>query len=69
MQIKLIEARKLAGKTQREMAKIIGISTTSYTNKELGKQQFTITEMFDLANYFNTTLDDLFVQRKTPKME
>ena len=60
MQILLYKLRKEQNITQKQMAKIIGKSEASYRNKESGKNDFTISEMYKIAHYFNKELDDIF---------
>lgn len=61
MQTKLIILRKETKATQEDLAIILGISPQAYRNKELGKTEFKINEMYKLAQYFNKTIDDVFV--------
>ena len=49
MQEKLIGLRKTTNTTQETLAKIIGISPKTYGFKETGKSEFTINEMFRIA--------------------
>ena len=60
MQILLYKLRKEHGLSQREMAKLINKSEVSYRNKELGKTDFTQSEMFIIAQHFNKELGDIF---------
>lgn len=60
MQILLYKLRKEHGLSQREMAKLINKSEASYRNKELGKTDFTQSEMFVIARHFNKELGDIF---------
>lgn len=48
------------GFTQKDIADKLGISTTSYSFKETGKNQFTLKEAKEIANLFNTTIDNVF---------
>ena len=61
MQWNLIKARKIAGMSQVDVAKRLGISADAYGMKERGKYQFTQREMFALAELFNQRLDDIFL--------
>jgi len=45
---------------QAEIAKLLSISRNAYSLKELGKSDFTETEMKRLAKYYGCTLDELF---------
>ena len=60
MQTKLYELRKQAKLTQAEMAKKIGVSETTYRSKELGQSDFKLTEMFNIANFFEKNIGDIF---------
>jgi len=42
---------------QKDVAKILGITTTCYVNKENGKSQFTMKEILKLSEFFNVTTD------------
>lgn len=57
---KLYVYRKEAGKSQGDIAKVLGISTGRYQLKECQKAEFTLAECHKLAKYFDTTLDELF---------
>ena len=55
--------RKQRKLSQPSMAKIIGVHRVSYTNKELGKLEFTQDEMFKISNYFGLPIDQIFLPR------
>ncbi|PIC88399.1 transcriptional regulator [Sporosarcina sp. P21c] len=61
MQWNLVRLRKEAGLSQEELAKIIGINKTTYSNKERGVHQFQANEMFLLKDYFDKNMDDIFL--------
>lgn len=61
MQEKLIGLRKTTNTTQETLAKIIGISPKTYGFKETGKSEFTINEMFRIAQYFDKKVDEIFL--------
>lgn len=63
MQSKLLVLRREANITQKQMASIINVSLATYCNKELGKVQFTIDEMFKIAEYFGLGISDIFLPR------
>ncbi|WP_431031719.1 helix-turn-helix transcriptional regulator [Streptococcus anginosus] len=67
MQIKLYELRKNAGLNQIDLAKKLGISVTQYGKKERGQQEFTQDEMFLLSQFFEKSISDIFLPRKSPK--
>lgn len=60
-QKKLASIRRSKNISQRELAKVIGVATETYNNKELGKTQFKASEMFAIANCFNMTIDEIFL--------
>lgn len=65
MNKRLIAYRKLLNLTQCEMSKKIGISLTSYNNKETGKKNFSQTEMIMITTIIknkipNATMDEIF---------
>lgn len=45
---------------QREIAEILNINCATYSLKENGKADFSLSEALKLANLFNCTLNDLF---------
>jgi len=59
----LIRLRKEQGLSQKDIARVLGISVASYGDKERGKQEFTIDEMFTLKYFFERSMDDIFLQR------
>ena len=61
MQEKLFVLRVSNRITQKQMAKEIGISTKQYSFKEKGISKFNVDEMFKIADYFNLSLEDIFV--------
>ena len=53
------EYRILKGYTQAEIANILNIKQSSYSNKELGRRDFTIEEIKLLKELFEVTYEDL----------
>ena len=45
---------------QQDMAEFLGIRRTTYHNKETGKNDFTVSEAKQLAELFNSSIDDIF---------
>lgn len=45
---------------QQDVADYLNISRTAYHNKETGKNDFTITEAKQLAQLFNSSIDNIF---------
>lgn len=67
MQLLLIELRKKAGESQKDIANLIGISEGSYREREIGNLQFKMNEMFAIANHYNKSIEDVFLPRKSTK--
>lgn len=67
MQWNLIKLRKENEETQEEIAELIGITVSAYRNKELGRTQFKADEMFIIAEHYNKTINDIFLNRKYTK--
>lgn len=57
---KLAAYRKLCNLSQKEAAELLNMSNTSYSLKESGKGEFKLSEAKILADYFGTTVDDIF---------
>ena len=57
--MKIKECRILKGYTQAEIANILNIKQSSYSNKELGRREFTIEEIKLLKELFEVTYEDL----------
>ena len=60
--MKIKEYRILKGYTQSEIANILNIKQSSYSNKELGRRDFTIEEIKLLKELFEVTYEDLLNQ-------
>lgn len=65
MQSLLIGLRKEKGLSQKEAAKMLNLSEEAYRNKELGKSEFKMSEMFALSRFYSKTVDDIFLPRKS----
>ena len=61
MQWNLIRLRKEAGLTQQDVADKLGISVTTYNNKENGNHQFRANEMIFLRNLFGRNIEEIFL--------
>ena len=57
--MKIKEYRISKGYTQSEIANILNIKQSSYSNKELGSRDFTIEEIKLLKELFKVTYEDL----------
>lgn len=62
----LYVARKENNLKQRDIARLLNMHEVTYSRKERGELDFTLSEAFILADYFNTTVDVLFADRKQP---
>ncbi|MGE7667395.1 helix-turn-helix transcriptional regulator [Ureibacillus composti] len=56
-------SRKERKLKQRDVAKILSIAPETYSKKENGDKDFTLSEAFLLADFFNTTVDFLFMNK------
>ena len=57
--MRIKEYRILKGYTQSEIANVLNIKQSSYSNKELGRRDFTIEEIKLLKELFEVTYEDL----------
>lgn len=69
MQWNLLKLRKEFGYSQKDVAKILNISIEAYRNKELGKSQFKMNEMFLLSDLFGEDISDIFLEAKSTVRE
>ncbi|PJO45137.1 helix-turn-helix transcriptional regulator [Lysinibacillus xylanilyticus] len=60
MYVNLYVARKENKLNQKDVAKELGIHSVTYSRKEAGDKEFTLSEAFKLAEIFETTVDELF---------
>lgn len=66
--------RKLLSISQTEMAEILGMCLTSYNQKEVGKKEFTHSEMITIVEFLKTkvpgiTAEEIFFTNKVIKMK
>lgn len=52
--------RMLKGVKQENIAEILGITLTTYSNKETGKTQFSLNEAKKISDYLNVPIEQLF---------
>lgn len=57
--MKIKEYRISKGYTQAEIANVLNIKQSSYSNKELGRRDFTIEEIKLLKELFEVSYEDL----------
>jgi len=60
MHLNLRVARLKARVSQEDIAKLLGVNVNTYSSKERGKTEFTLGEVKKLADFFGTTIDELF---------
>ena len=48
------------GLTQKEMASLIGMPSSSYSRKENGDNQFTLQEAYKISQVLEKTVDEIF---------
>lgn len=68
MQWNLYRLRKECGLTQTDVAKVLGVSLTTYSNKERGVTLFDSNEMFILANFFKKPMEEIFLPTNCNKI-
>lgn len=61
---KLKAYRELKGVNQSVMAEMLGVRPNTYSFKENGKTEFTLSEAKKIADYFKTTIDHIFFDEK-----
>ncbi|TFJ92173.1 helix-turn-helix transcriptional regulator [Lentibacillus salicampi] len=66
--VNLYVARRERDMHQKEIAKMIGMHPQTYHEKERGKKDFTISEAKMLAQIFDCTLNDLFMEDKLKEL-
>ncbi|MGW7931846.1 helix-turn-helix transcriptional regulator [Staphylococcus xylosus] len=67
MQWNLIKFRKENKLLQKDMAQLLSISTEAYRLKEIGDSQFKGNEMFLISQYFNESIEEIFLPTKYTK--
>ena len=60
-QTKLVGSRNEKGLSQKEMSRLLGISITSYRNKELGNVDFKLEEVKKICKKFNKKQEEIFL--------
>ena len=56
--------KKRGNKSQRSVADSIGITTSYYGMIELGTRNPSLDVVMDIANYYNTSIEELFFEDK-----
>lgn len=65
MYFQLYVKRRESKLQQKDVAKMLNIHPVTYSRKETGKTDFELKEAFFLADYFGTTVDELFTKEAT----
>ncbi|MEF2293101.1 MULTISPECIES: helix-turn-helix domain-containing protein [Virgibacillus] len=65
---RLVSLRKEKGKTQEEIAKVIGVTRPAYTAYEKGSRTPDYKILATLANYYNVTIDYLLGHSDQPHL-
>lgn len=52
--------RAIKGATQEDVAKMLGITLSTYCKKENSKTEFTLKEAYKLAKYFDCSIEEIF---------
>lgn len=61
MKNRIEEIRKQKGITQEDFAKILGVSRQTISSLETGRYNPSIFLAFKIANYFQMTIEEIFV--------
>ena len=61
---KLFKLRKKKKYTLEEMARYLEISKSSYYKKEMGEIKISLVEAKKLADFFETSIEELFFNKK-----
>lgn len=66
MRIKLKKVRQRKGLTQNEIAKLVGIKRTTYTNIELGRKNPSFKVASRIKKILDYERDDIFLSTEVP---
>ncbi|HFU3983531.1 TPA: helix-turn-helix transcriptional regulator [Streptococcus suis] len=64
MQSKLYALRRERNITQEQMATLLGVSTSTYRNKEMDRQEFKSSEMFAIGRFLGLEISEIFLDNK-----
>ncbi len=67
MLLKLRGKRVENGYSQRDMAKMLNLSTNAYNLKEIGKREFKMSEINLLLELLNCNYEEIFLPTKSTK--
>ena len=58
--LRIRKQREVRGLTQKDLADLVGLSRTSVTNIECGRQRLLVDQLFQIANALAVSLGELF---------
>lgn len=67
--VTLRRAREALGMTQGELAQLVGLSRTSLTNIELGRQRILVDQLVELATALHISVVSLIPERDTETLQ
>lgn len=63
MQRNLMTLREQKHVSQQDLAKLINVDLTTFIEKENGVSEFTLLEMFIIADFFGFSVNNIFLTR------
>lgn len=69
MNRKVKAVRVELGLTQKEVAKLMEMPTSTYRKKEQGYTEFTISEALKVSSILNKKIEEIFFEYKVSKMD
>lgn len=65
MALTLRQARRLAEKSQKELANMLGMHVQTYRKIELNPENATVRQALDISGVLGISCDDIFFSRKS----
>lgn len=65
--LELKSLRVKHGLSQKDTAKLLGITVATYNRKENGNRRFTVDEAIKLSKIFNTSIEEIFFTNRVTK--
>ncbi len=56
-------------KKQEDMAELLNISKANYSKKENGKLRFSLSEAYQIAQFYNKSIEDIFFKHEVSNTE
>lgn len=69
MHWELIKLRRIHGVSQKKMAKLLNINPATYSDKENGKTDFKLKEIYIIAILFNKKIEEIFLPPNIEKTD